>query len=309
MFKTDQFTFRAHNDECDIFVRRYIPDSEPRAVLQIAHGIVEHSARYNEFASFLAEHGFVVIINDHRGHGGSINSGISRGVFSTSDGWRKVVADLEKLRAMTYEEFPLPYFILGHSMGSFLTRSHMILYPKVEFDGIILSGTGHTPLTVARSASVLSSLIAKSKGHDYPSRFLENLAFGSYNKKVENPQTSFDWLSRDSERVLDYVNDDLCGFCPSVSTFYDLMQGLILIGQQKSYANINKKTPIYMMSGTLDPVGGYSTGVEKVYSMLKNSGVESILCKLYSGARHELLNETNRSEVYNDLLKWLELNI
>lgn len=300
------FYFTSGNGKTEIRCRRCDSDTQPRGVVQIAHGIAEHIERYDDFARFLAENGFVVFGNDHLGHGKSVNSVDELGFFAENGGWEIAVGDMHTLHETAAAEFPgLPYFLFGHSMGSFLSRTYIIRY-RGGLDGVILSGTGQQPRALVLAAKAIGSLEIKRHGATYKSRMLNDLAFGSYNKGFETPRTVSDWLSRDVEVVDKYMADPLCGFIPSAGLFYDMMCGIEFISKMRNVRRMNNLLPVYFMSGDADPVGENGKGVMRAYKSFLQAGMENVSLKLYHGGRHEMLNETNRDEVCSDILAWLE---
>lgn len=300
------FTFLSGNGATQIHVRRCDPEGAPRGVVQIAHGIAEYARRYDDFAAFLAGHGFVVVVNDHLGHGESLRGPEDLGFFAEKHGWELAVGDMRKLYERMRQEFPaLPYFLFGHSMGSFLTRTYLIKY-RDGLAGAILSGTGQQPGLVVKAGRMMSAREVKKNGPRYKSESLNNMAFGSYNKAFEPRRTEHDWLSRDNAQVDKYVADPLCGFIPSAQLLNDMMGGILYIQDPKNLARMNMDLPVYFMSGDMDPVGGAGKGVRQAFESFKKAGVKDATMKLYPGGRHEMLNETNRDEVFQDVLGWIE---
>ena len=285
------------------------PDGEPVCVVQIAHGIAEHIDRYADFMEFLASNGIVAVGNDHLGHGKSITAPEDQGFFAESDGWRYAVDDMAALRDIVRKEYPdLPYVFFGHSMGSFLTRTFLIRYPE-RYDAAIISGTGHQAAPVSLAGYALASGAVKRGGPRKVGTMLSGVAFGSYCNKIPNARTPFDWLSRDEKVVDAYVADPLCGFTPTNGLFRDMMSGIRFITDQKNIDTMNKDKPVYFMSGKEDPVGEYGKGVEKAYEAFCKAGLKNVTIRLYPDGRHEMLNELNKADVYNDILTWLKENV
>lgn len=303
------FYFQSSTGRTSIHALKCVPDSKPRAVVQIAHGIAEHIDRYRPFMEFLADNGFVVAGNDHLGHGKSIRVPEEQGFFAEKDGWWRVVDDMDKLHDIMSKEYPeLPYVLFGHSMGSFLTRTYLIKHPD-KYDGVILSGTGHQSPALVLGGNAAASVMAKLNGAMGDGAKLDSLAFGSYLNKIENPRTKFDWLSRDTEQVDKYIADPLCGFVGKIGLYRDMMQGIKFITDKKNIAQMNKEKPVYFMSGNGDPVGDYGKGVERAYNAFCDAGLHDVFMRLYPGGRHEMLNETNKEQVYQDILNWLNEKI
>ena len=303
------FYFQSSTGRTSIHALKCVPDGKPRAVVQIAHGIAEHIDRYRPFMEFLADNGFVAAGNDHLGHGKSIRVPEEQGFFAEKDGWWRVVDDMDKLHDIMSNEYPeLPYVLFGHSMGSFLTRTYLIKHPD-KYDGVILSGTGHQSPALVLGGNVAASVMAKLNGAMGDGTKLDSLAFGSYLSKIENPRTKFDWLSRDAEQVDKYIADPLCGFVGKIGLYRDMMHGIKFITDKKNIAQMNKEKPVYFMSGDGDPVGDYGKGVERAYKAFCDAGLHDVFMRLYPGGRHEMLNETNKEQVYQDILNWLNEKI
>ena len=303
------FYFQSSTGRTSIHALKCVPDSKPRAVVQIAHGIAEHIDRYRPFMEFLADNGFVVAGNDHLGHGKSIRVPEEQGFFAEKDGWWRVVDDMDKLHDIMSNEYPeLPYVLFGHSMGSFLTRTYLIKHPD-KYDGVILSGTGHQSPALVLGGNAAASVMAKLSGAMGDGAKLDSLAFGTYLKKIDNPRTKFDWLSRDTEQVDKYIADPLCGFVGKIGLYRDMMRGIKFITDKKNIAQMNKEKPVYFMSGDGDPVGDYGKGVERAYKTFCDAGLHDVFMRLYPGGRHEMLNETNKEQVYQDILSWLNEKI
>ena len=301
-----EFTFTSSTGVNRIRAKKYLPDGEAKAIVQIAHGIAEHIDRYAEFMEFLAGNGYIVVANDHLGHGKSINGPEDLGFFAARDGWKYVLRDMEKLHDRTVKEHPgLPYVMFGHSMGSFLTRTYLIRYPG-KYDAAILSGTGHQAKPMVLGGYALASAAVKLYGPRKVGDKLNSIAFGAYNKGFENPRTAFDWLSRDEAQVDKYIADPLCGFVATVSLFRDMMGGIRFITDQKNIRAMSRTQPVYFMSGDCDPVGDNGKGVERAYKAFCDAGLHDVMIRLYPGGRHEMLNEVNKYDVYQDILSWLK---
>lgn len=303
------FYFNSSTGKNKIHARMCVPDAEPRAIVQIIHGIAEYIDRYDEFMSFLADNGIIAVGTDHLGHGKSIESEEQTGFFAYDNGWDYVVRDEEVLRLAMHENYPeLPIIVFGHSMGSFMARTLLIRYPDA-FNAAIISGTGNQGAALVNGGLFMGNLVTGLKGAHHYSKFLNNLAFGSYNKIYDNPKTEYDWLSRDEANVQKYIDDPLCGFIPSCSLFRDMMTGVKFITNKKHLTAMNKDMPVYFMSGDMDPVGECGKGVQKAYNNFLEAGMKDVSIKLYQGGRHEMLNEINKDEVYTDILAWLDSKI
>lgn len=309
MANFSDFYFDSSTGKNRIYVRQWSPDGEPRGIVQIEHGIAEHIERYDDFARFLADNGFIVVGDDHLGHGKSIDNGGEQGFFSESDGWDYVVWDIDRLHDIMHEKYPdLPYVFFGHSMGSFLVRTYIIRHPEKP-DAVIISGTGHQPLPMVLGGLAMASAAVKLYGAHKIGNTLNNVAFGAYNNGYAKPRTDFDWLSRDTENVDKYIADPLCGFVPTVSLFRDMMSGIKFVTNQANIDKMSKVTPVYFMSGDAAPVGENGKGVTRAYNAFCKAGLHDVKMRLYPGGRHEMLNEINRVDVYKDILDWINEKI
>ena len=305
----DNFSFTSSTGVNRIRVKTCTPDGAVRGVVQIAHGIAEHADRYAPFMQFLAENGFAVAADDHLGHGRSIEREEDKGFFAEKDGWWRVVQDLKTIHNTMKEKYPtVPYIFFGHSMGSFLARSYLICYPD-DCDAAIISGTGQQSPLMVNGGLLMANLLVKKLGARGDGQQLNDIAFGSYNDRISEKKTEFDWLSRDEENVRKYIDDPLCGFVAKCSLYRDMMVGIKFISSKKNAARMNKSTPIYFMSGDADPVGEYGKGVNKAYQLFCGVGMRDVTMRLYSGGRHEMLNEINYQDVYRDILNWINEKI
>ena len=275
----------------------------PRAVVQLVHGIAEHIGRYDHFARYLAENGFIVAAEDHMGHGGSIGEDGVKGYFA--GGWMTAVADVKLLCAHMKAEYPgLPYYILGHSMGSFLLRTYLYTYPGT-IDAAIISGTGWEPSAVIRAGLAACKLEQLRLGEKRTSPILTKLMFGSYNKPFAPVRTKDDWICSDPAVVDAYTADPLCGFDATIGLARDMLTGIEMNEMRENLLKMDKLLPLLFVSGGKDPVGGMSKGVLRCIDAFKRAGMRKITIRIYPEGRHEMLNEVNRNEVYQDILNWL----
>lgn len=309
MGNQQEFTFPSADGVHNVHAVIWPANDKPRAVLQIIHGISEYIERYQDFAQFLNAHNITVVGHDHLGHGHTAQNRREYGCFPEQNGWQTVNQDVRTMREWTGKRFPeLPYYLLGHSMGSFQARTYLINWPGTV-DGCILSGTGQEKAPLISTGKLLSSLLCKFKGPDHVSKLVTAMSLGSYNKQCKPHRTSADWISRDQEVVDRYVADPLCQFVPTVGMFHAMMEGLQRIGDPNQLSHMSPSLPVALFSGGADPVGGMGSGVKRVYQLFKHAGCQDITIKLYPGARHEILNEINRQEVYQDMLRWLDDHI
>ncbi len=305
MATMSETTFLSSDGRTQLYAREYRPEGEAVGIVQLVHGIAEHIARYDAFASFLADNGYIVVAHDQLGHGKSIGDASTQGFFSAEDGWSKAVQDIHTLHEKTAARFPgKPYFLFGHSMGSFLARTYLIRF-GAGLDGAIISGTGQQSPLLITGGRVMSDMEIRRHGATYQSELLNNMAFGSYTKQLENVRTPCDWLSRDSAVVDQYIADPLCGFVPTAGLLRDMMGGIGFISKQKNMDRMRKDLPVLFISGDCDPVGEQGKGVIRAYKGFLKAGLTDVTMKLYHGGRHEMLNETNKEEVYQDILGWL----
>lgn len=296
-----EFYYPSRDGVTQIHAVEWIPEDEVTAVLQICHGMAEYIERYHEFAEFLTEHGIYVVGHDHLGHGKSVVSQEKLGFFHETDGNNYVIADIHQLRTRTEKKYPgVPYFIMGHSMGSFLVRQYLGLYSS-GLSGAVIMGTGNQPSIMVYAGKLVCRVIAKVKGWDYRSQFVHNLADGAYEKKLGTA-----WLSCNEDNVRKYENDPLCGFLFTINAYYHMFSGIAKMNRQEAEGKAVKTLPLFFVAGKEDPVGAYGKGVERVYKKYKEHGYRDVEMKLYPGDRHEILNEEDRKLVFQDILTWLE---
>lgn len=279
---------------------------EVKAVVQIAHGMVEHIERYDEFANFLNNEGIVVVGNDHLGHGNSVRDNNKYGFFSNENGDEYLIEDMRSLFIRTKEKYSnVPYILFGHSMGSFLTRKYISKYSD-DLDGVIICGTGNQSRATINIGQKVVRFLIKLKGEEYRSKLVDNLAFGGYNKKFQPARTSKDWLSSDSKMVDEYLQDKKCDFIFTLSAYRDLFSVIDFVSKVHNIESIRKSIPVLFIAGNMDPVGNFGKGVEEVYNKFKSAGIRDVSLKLYDGKRHEILNEVDKEEVYKDVVLWVE---
>ncbi|MDU7030798.1 alpha/beta fold hydrolase [uncultured Robinsoniella sp.] len=299
------FYYLSDDQETKIHAVKWMPDGEVRAVLQIAHGMVEFIERYDEFAGYMADHGFLVVGNDHLGHGDSIKSKEYYGYFAKENGNRALIRDMHKLRCITEKEYAgLPYFILGHSMGSFLTRQYICCHGK-GLAGTIIMGTGYKPRFAVKAGIVLTAILAKRHGWMYRSRLVDAMAFGGYNRNYKPARTDRDWLCRDEKVVDAYIAEEKCQFLFTLNAYHNLFHGLYKLTFEEYLERMPREMPVLFVAGEDDPVGDQGRGVKKVVETFRKTGMKDISCKLYPDDRHEILNELDRKQVYRDILQWL----
>lgn len=293
-------------DGTPLHVHAFNPSRAVRAVVQISHGMGEHAARYQRLAEALCAAGFAVYASDHRGHGKTATRPEDLGYFADTRGFRTVVYDQITLLEEAKARHPgAPMFLFGHSMGSYIARG--VAFRRGEaLAGLLLSGTSHDhPLAYAASRLVIAAERVRL-GKRGVSPVIRKLTFDAFNKRIPAARTAFDWLSRDPAEVDKYIADPLCGFECSTQLWHDVLGGLIEICSPRNIARMPKKLPILVLAGERDPVNNDLDGIKKLRTAYERAGMEALTVRIYEGARHELVNETNRAEVTADMLAWLE---
>ena len=297
-------TFPSANGKDTVYAQLWHDDGvTQRGIFQIIHGMGEHVGRYEAFARFLAEKGFVACGCDLTGHGRSKGAD-GYGYFADRNGNRTVVEDVHILNELVKRRYPgLKSILLGHSLGSFICRSYLVRYGE-GLKGAVISGTsGPNPLTGV--GFFLCRTVKLFRGAKHQSPFLANIQGGSYNKRISGHRTQFDWLTNDTAVVDRYIGDELCGFDFTTSGYLDILKLLREISSRKWAEKIPKGLPCLIFSGSEDPVGNYTKGVKAVYDRMKAAGVKDVTLKIYEGGRHEMLNETVKETVYDDILSWV----
>ncbi len=303
-----EFYYLSQDGVTRIHAAAWIPDGRIRAVLQICHGMVEYIERYGEFAEYLASKGYCVAGNDHLGHGKSVRDEEQFGYFAEKDGNRCVIEDIHWLRKQLEKAYPdVPLFMLGHSMGSFLLRQYLVQYGE-GLAGAVIMGTGHHGNVELAAGQALCRLIAGVKGWHHRSRLVNQLGMGSYNRHFRPGESDSDkdWITSDTQRRRAYENDPLCSFIFTVNGYYWMFEGMKTLTKKKRIEKIPKDIPLLLVSGGEDPVGGFGKGVGKVYRRYLACGLRNVTMKLYPGDRHEILNERDRRQVYEDIYAWME---
>lgn len=305
----EAYTFPSTDGSTVIHAVRWMPENGSiRAILQIAHGMIEHIERYGEFANYLTTMGFLVIGHDHIGHGRSVETAADWGFLPPKNGDVIMVEDLHRHRLLVQEKYPdLPFFMLGHSMGSYVLRRYLADYGE-GLSGAILMGTGFVPGMAARSGIALCHAMAKGTGWHHRSRLVTGMTFGKeyrdFDMNGEDPSNS--WLSRDVEMVKKNLSDPACRYLFTLGGYLALFQTVLFDSHQKNADAIPGSLPLLLVSGDRDPVGSFGKGVRRVEGMLRKVDRQDLTCRLYEGCRHEILNELNRQEIYEDLRDWME---
>ena len=307
--RKERFTFPSSDGLTTIHGITWKPEGEVKAILQICHGMVEYVDRYDEFARYLADRGILVIGHDHLGHGASVVDEDHLGYFGEPDGNKCVIRDIHALRRTTQKVYPnVPYFMLGHSMGSFLLRQYLTMR-SAGLAGAIIMGTGDMPYALLEAGQAMCRTIANRRGWMYRSEFVNQMGIGSYNKQFEPSESTKDWVTSDNEKRAAYEADPLCSYTFTINGYYQMFEGMKVLTRKNAMDKILKGLPVIFVSGAQDPVGACGEGVTKVYQKYVAAGLTDVQMKLYADDRHEILNETDRQQVYAELYAWLEERI
>lgn len=305
MVKKEEITFDSRDGKSKIHALRWVPEGKIVCIVQIVHGMAEYIERYDALAQYLGEKGILVTGDDHLGHGKSVGKDGIYGYFCDQDPATVVVRDVHRLKKITQEEYPgIPYVLLGHSMGSFILRNYLFKY-GTGIQGAIICGTGSQPKVLVKFCRLIAAVQGLFLGEKHVAKMIDHLAFGSYNKKIPDAKTAFDWLCTDEKVVDAYMSDDLCGFTFTVNGFKTLFTLLDRLNQEENLNAMPKELPVHFIAGDMDPVGNYGEGVKKAYKDFEKAGMKKISLKLYAGGRHELLNEKNKQQVYEDIYPWI----
>ena len=298
-------TYLSSNGVISIKYYVYVPHGEIKALFQITHGMCEYIERYEPFIDYLTGQGFLVFGNDHLGHKGSVESAEDLGYMGRKDGWRHMYEDAHMLSRSMKKEYPgLKLFLLGHSMGSFIARAIMANYPT-DYDGVVISGTsGRNPMTGLGIALInFLMLFRKPRAR---SAFLRKMAFNGYNSRFENVVYGCEWITRDVAVQEVYMKDPYTNFSFTLAGYKDLFSVLDYVSNDNWYNLIPEELPIFVVSGDMDPVGGWGEGIREVDEKLRRKDRKHYEMKLYPDMRHEVLNEIGKEEVYADIKNWLE---
>ena len=305
-YNFNEYRFPSADGKNTIYAEIYTPKhAAPKGIVQLAHGMIDYTGRYTALASFLCEHGFIFAGNHHLGHGKSVGTGEDFGFFAERDGYKYVLEDINSMNKYLHKTHPdLPVILLGHSMGSFISRLYVAEHPTAV-SGLIIHGTGG-PNPLVGVGKLLSKLITSFYGARHRSELINNMAFGSYNKRYPKEEGHNAWLTRDLAKVADRDTNEFTSFKFTVSGYTDLFTFLAGSNSKAWFKSYPKKMPTLVMSGDMDPVGDYGKGPAYVYKQLMINGASNVTLKMYEGARHELFNETNAEEVFHDILAWIE---
>ncbi|MFW9902097.1 MAG: alpha/beta fold hydrolase [Candidatus Thorarchaeota archaeon] len=314
--KSSTFTF-TDQDGIEIFVYKWEPESEPKAIIQILHGLAEHSKRYTRLAEALCTEGYVCYADDHPGHGltaGDLTEATLKGragVLGPS-GWRGVVNEIHDLSKIIMKEYPnLPLFLIGHSWGAFLAQDYIQDWGD-EIKGCILSGTnGKVRGMVIKAGKLLLKSEIKKLGPTEPSQKMYDMNFKTNNHEWDKEEgaTGFEWLSRDKTEVQKYIDDPWCGFIPPANLWLEFLHGFEKLYDAKNEEKMPKDLPIFVISGSLCPIGNKTKYVRGMIDRYRKYGMKDVTYKFYEDARHEIFNEINREEVFQDVINWLNSHL
>ena len=295
------------SDSHVLYYHAWKPEGDQvKAVVHLLHGMAEYSQRYDRFAQYLNKQGIALYAQDHRGHGlTATKAEDTLGWFAERDGWMRVVEDSHELSNLIVSEYPkTPFFLMGHSMGSFLARTIIADTPDL-YDGVIMMGTGASMGILGKIGAMIARSHVKKHGSKFVDAQLNKMSFGSYNKRISDASSAFAWLSRDEKEVQKYDDDPLCGFVCTAKFFEDMLEGIGLANSSERAKRLHNDLPILIISGSMDPVGNYGKGLLKVKEFYTQAGIKDLTLHVVDGARHELLNETDRKTTMKYLTSWI----
>ena len=305
------YTFNSHDGHSVIHCRKWLPEGEPIAVVQLVHGMVEYIERYDEFAQFLTTKGYVVVGHDHIGHGHSVESIEELGIMTGTHPSDDMVEDIYTHYAMTRKAYPgKPVFILGHSMGSYMLRKFLSTKSAYleELSGAIIMGTGQESAGTCNAGLAVIAILSLIKGKNYRSTFVRNMTYSAPYKKYDSMGKDYgnSWLSKNTRNVEKYFHDPYCTFLFTLNAYKGLVEATKYACSKECVNKMRKGIPLLVVSGDADPVGNLGEGTKAAAEALKAAGIKDVTLKLYQGDRHEILNELDREQVYEDIFNWLE---
>ena len=311
MGNQEVYTFNSSDGHSVIHCRKWLPGGEPVAVIQFVHGMLEYIERYNGFANFLASKGYVVVGHDHIGHGHSVESVDQLGVMTGSHPSDYMVEDIYAHYAMTRKAFPeLPYFIMGHSMGSYLLRKFLSVKSAYleDLTGAIIMGTGQEKSSTCGGGLAMVALLSLFKGKNYRSTLIRDMTYSKPYQQFDcyGKDLSKSWLSKNTDNVEKYVRDPLCAYLFTLNAYKGLIEATKYACSKECVSKMRTSLPLLVISGEEDPVGNLGKGTTEAAEQLKAGGIKDVTLKLYPGDRHEILNELDRDKVYEDIYQWCE---
>ncbi len=304
--KMEEFNYLSANGKTNIHAVKWTTDKKILGVIQVAHGVTEYILRYKEFAEFFTNLGFIVVGNDHLGHGKSLIDNSEKMYCGPTGSWKYIVEDIHTLTQKTKEEYPnVPYILLGFSLGSFAVRDYLQKYHK-EIDGTILVGTGYNNPLILKLLLKLVNNEAKKNNEKQSTPLIHKLTFETYNQKFKPNRTEYDWLCANNIELDKYINDPNRGSDFSIGLFRELLCSMISTCNKSLINNIEKDIPILLISGGSDPVGNNGYGVKKVYKLYKKANISDVTLKIYPNLRHDILRETNSKDIMKYIYNWIK---
>lgn len=302
-----ELTYKSKDNITEIHATIWVPTTGIKGIVQFSHGMIEYKDRYEEFASHLNNQGFLVCANDHLGHGDSIVDKEHLGYFAAKNSADILVEDTYSLTKLVKEEYPnIPYFVLGHSFGSFVVRNYIQKYSN-EIDGVILSGTTHRSRIQMLYAKLIASIISIYKGGPfYRSKFLEKATTGSFSSYFKS-DIKLCWLTKDYKFLEEYGKDPKCRFKFTVNAYQTMFT--LLKNANNNTKNMRKDLPILLISGKDDPVSDFGKDIVTLNNFYKKKKFTNVKYKTYNGLRHLIFNEPEKVIVLNDLVQYLNMNL
>ena len=283
-----------------------IPIREVKAIIHIAHGMVEHASRYSRFANELCKSGYAIYTHDIRGHGHTKAQDAHQGVFAKSNGFELILKDQNDVIMLAKERHPdKPVICFGHSLGSIINLNFAIRYPE-QVNGLACWNSGIETGILPRASQIILSIESFFRNPNLPSLIAWKLSFEAWNSKFKPNRTDFDWLSQDENEVNLYVDDPLCGFEASISMWRDILEGIFFAGNKRNLIKLNKQLPVHIVGGDSDPCTKNGKDMKKLLLKLNNIGLTDVTCNILNGTRHESLNEINRDKTTNQFIDWLQ---
>lgn len=311
MVEQVEYSFDSADGISKIHGRKWIPQGEPIAVIQLVHGMVEYIERYDEFACFLADQGFLVVGHDHIGHGHSVSDDSQLGVMRGKHPSDFMVEDiLTNYKLTVAETKDLPYFILGHSMGSYMLRKALAVKAG-EFSrlsGAIIVGTGQESAITCRFGLAVIGLVSTFRGKNYRSKLIREMTYSTPYKQFDcyGKDYSRSWLSKNIQNIEKYYQDKYCTYTFTANAYKGLVETTLYDSSLDCLSKTKKDIPYLIASGGQDPVGNLGKGPEMVATAYRRAGIKDVTLQIYKGDRHEILNEVDREQVYQDILKWMK---
>lgn len=305
-----EFRVKSVDEITDLYVAAWFPSDENiKGVIQIAHGITEHVGRYEKFAEYFTNKGYVVVANDIIGHGKSVSDKKNKMYFGPENSWFWVVKDFYNVYQMFSEKYEnKPYIVLGFSLGSFVVRSFFSMYPEAKVTDAILVGTGYTSNFSLKIGKFVAKSEAKKVGEDNSTEMINKLALENYNKSFKPVRTKCDWLCANKVTLDEYLNDPIVGKDVSCGLFRELLNGMMYANKLSNIEKIRKMLPILMISGKNDPVGDFCKGIKKLEQTYRVHGIQKTLTKFVDNARHDVFHEENSEDVFEYIFRWIKSN-